>query len=303
MSQRTPPLNALKAFEVAARHGSFVAAGVELGVSSAAVSQQVAKLERFFGKLLFARHNNRISLTDAGQIIYAETAASLQTLTDLTYRLREGGVRSRLTISVLASLAGKWLPSRLGRFMNGEELIRLDIRVESDPVDFARHGIDLRICYGTRLYPDLVAAPLFQDHVLPLCTPGFRDRYLARAPEPAELRDEHLIHTNWGTAFASYPSWQEWFAEAGLARVPDAARGHRVDLASTAIDMALSGQAVCLGHRELAHAEIAAGLLVEPIPIAMPMRDRYCAVHPHAKADKAGLPQLLAALRGAPEPE
>ena len=60
MPQRTPPLNALKAFEVAARHGSFVAAGLELGVSSAAVSQQVTKLEQFFGKLLFARHNNRI---------------------------------------------------------------------------------------------------------------------------------------------------------------------------------------------------------------------------------------------------
>ena len=301
MPQRTPPLNALKAFEVAARHGSFVAAGLELGVSSAAVSQQVAKLEQFFGKLLFARHNNRIGLTDAGQIIFADTAASLQTLADLTDRVREGGVRSRLTISVLTSLAGKWLPARLGQFMNQEELIRLDIRVESDPVDFARHGIDLRICYGTHLYPDLVAVPLFQDHVLPLCTPAFRDRHLTRAPDPAELRDEDLVHTNWGTAYASYPSWQEWFAAAGLARLPDAARGHRVDLASTAIDLALSGQAVCLGHRELARDPIAAGALVEPIPVAMPMRDRYCAVHPHAKAGKAGLRQLLAALRERPD--
>ncbi|MCG8325832.1 MAG: LysR family transcriptional regulator, partial [Thiotrichales bacterium] len=96
-----PPLNALKAFEAAARTGGYVSAARELGVSPSAVSQQVRNLELFFDKQLFQRYHNRITLTDAGIAIYEESAGALETLVDMTARVLVGEARTRLVISLL----------------------------------------------------------------------------------------------------------------------------------------------------------------------------------------------------------
>ena len=144
-----PPLNALRAFEAAARTGSYVAAAEELGVSPAAVSQQVRNLEDFLGKQLFMRFNNRVLLTDAGQVVFAGASDALQSISALTEQVMSGGTRSRLVISVITSVAERWLEPRLAAFALKEKALRIELRVEGDPVDFARHNIDLRICYGT----------------------------------------------------------------------------------------------------------------------------------------------------------
>ena len=173
-----PPLNALRAFEAAARSGSYVAAASELGVSSAAVSQQVRNLEVFLGKQLFMRFNNRIVLTDAGQSIFAGATEAFQSLSSLTQQALTGTTRSRLVISVLPSVAHRWLAPRLAMFALKERSFRFELRVEDDPVDFARYDIDLRVCYGTSLYPEFKAVHLRQDEVLPMCSPA----YLLRNP-------------------------------------------------------------------------------------------------------------------------
>ncbi|WP_352580759.1 LysR family transcriptional regulator [Mesorhizobium sp. M0088] len=95
--ERLPPLNAIKAFEVAARAGSFTLAASELGVSSAAVSQQIRNLENWFGKQLFVRTGNRIALTDAGHAIYPQTAKALGDIAAIGQRMLEGGMRTRLS--------------------------------------------------------------------------------------------------------------------------------------------------------------------------------------------------------------
>ena len=290
MTRKLPPLNALKAFEAAARTGGYVPAARELRVSPAAVSQQVKNLERFFEKQLFVRHHNRLSLTDAGLAVFADSSEALERLAAMTLRTFEGEVRSRLIVSVLPSVASHWLNRRLNRRLTGflalDPAIRLDIRVEDDPVDFARHGIDIRICYGAHLYPDLANTLLVQDEVLPLCAPALLDQGVLNPSSPDTLPDTALIHTNWGPSFASHPTWADWFARAGLDRAPDVGQGHRVGMSSLAIDLAAAGAGIALGQRLLAGDELANGGLVAPFGQSVPLGHPYCAVHAHAKAQK-----------------
>ena len=293
MARRLPPLNALKAFEAAARTGGYVSAGRELGVSPAAVSQQVKNLERFFNKQLFLRHNNRLSLTDAGLAILSDSAEALERLAGMTERVLQGELRARLVISLLPSLAQRWLGRRLRGFLDVEPAIRLDIRVEEDPVDFARHGIDVRICYGHHLYPELVNHVLIQDEVQPVCTPVLVAEGLVDPARPEALQDELLVHTNWGPSFASHPSWTDWFAQLGSDRAPDSGRGHRVGMSSMAIDLALSGCGIALGQGLLAADEVSTGRLRAPFGPSIPLGHPYCVVHAHVRAQKPGVKSFV----------
>ena len=193
-----PPLNGLRAFEAAARNGSYVAAAEELDVSPAAISQQVRHLEDFLGRKLFKRFNNRVVLTDAGQAVFAGSTGALQSISSLTEQVMSGESKSRLIISVLPSIAHRWLEPQLSGLLLSEPRLRVDVRVEDDSVDFARHNIDLRMCYGSNLYPDMTTVLLNFDEVLPLCRPT----YLSRNPKAiggmTHVPDDDLIHTNWG---------------------------------------------------------------------------------------------------------
>jgi len=293
MNLKLPPLNALKAFEAAARTGSHVAAASELGVSAAAVSQQVRNLETWFGKRLFTRHNNRITLTDAGIAVYRDTARPLQDISAMSRRILGEAARGRLVISVLPSLAERWLAPHLARFAAEAPETSIDLRVEEDPVDLAQADIDLRICYGAHFYPDFRVIPLFRDTVLPMAAPAFWER-LAGGPEAAP--DSCLIHTLWGPSFASHPSWMDWFNGQGIGRDPRPAEGHRVGTSSAALALAQLGIGVALGQRHLAEREIADGSLVAPMGEALALGHPYCAVHAHGKQGRAGLATLLEVL-------
>src|SRR5690348_5734615 len=239
-----PPLNALRAFEAAARTGSYVAAAEELGVSPAAVSQQVRDLEDFLGKQLFMRFNNRVSLTDAGQAIFAGSSDALQSISALTELVMSGGTRSRLVISVITSIAERWLEPRLAAFALNDNAPRIELRVEADPVDFARHNIDLRICYGTNIYPEMNTIRLFQDEVLPLCSPAYLERNRsARTSGMEAVPDEDLIHTSWGPSFVSHPTWHAWFAKSGIDRPIDA-KGYQIGMSGLSLDLARDGVGV-----------------------------------------------------------
>jgi len=296
-----PPLNALRAFEAAARTGSYVAAAEELGVSPAAVSQQVRNLEDFLGKKLFMRFNNRVSLTDAGQVVFVGASDALQSISALTEQVSSGATRSRLVVSVITSVAERWLEPRLAAFALREKSLRIDVRVESDPVDFARHNIDLRICYGTNHYPEMNTIRLLQDEVLPLCSPAYLERNPgAKAAGMDGVPDDDLIHTNWGPSFVSHPTWHAWFAKSGIAR-PNDTKGYQVGVSSLALDLARDGVGVALGQRMMAGGDLAAGRLVPLSAIAIDLGHPYCLVHPRSKARKAGLQALIDWLmQGAP---
>jgi LysR family glycine cleavage system transcriptional activator len=286
LAARLPPLNAVKAFEASARLGGFSQAARELGVTPGAVSQQVKLLEEFFAKQLFTRRNNQLQLTDAGLAVYADSAQVIERLTDMTRRLLEGKVRSRFVISTHASVAVHWLNRRLPDFLAAEPDVRCVIRVEEDPVDFAQHHIDLRICYGQHLYPEMVTRSLIRDVVTPLCAPDYLAHRRTPLHDPQEIQDSELIHIDWGGSFASYPSWAEWLAAAGVRRSPQIELGHTTAMSSLAVDLALAGRGFALGQRLLAREELADGRLVAPFELSLALGHDYCAVHPHSRTDK-----------------
>lgn len=287
-----PPLNAIRAFEAAARHGGYVAAADELGVSPAAVSQQVRNLEDFLGKQLFRRYNNRIALTDAGQTIYSGAAAALQSISAMTEQVVSGRARSRLVISCVPSMAERWLAPRLAAWRRRVPNFRFELRSEEDLVDFSRHEIDLRLAYGQNHYPDLVTIPLVRDEVVPVCSPDYAERH-PDAPRDglASVPDDDLIHTNWGPSFVSHPTWQLWLE--GLDRVPDETRGYRVGSSSLALDLAAKGVGVALGQRHMGADDLAAGRLVVLDERPLALGHSYCLVYPPAKARKGGLIDLV----------
>jgi len=286
LTAKLPPLNAVKSFEASARLGGFSQAARELGVTPGAVSQQVKILEDFFAKQLFLRRNNQLQLTDAGLAVYAESAQVIERLSEMTRRLLEGKVRSRFVISTLPSVAVRWLNRRLEEFLAAEPEVRCEIRVEDDPVDFVRHHIDLRICYGQHLYPEMVTRRLLRDVATPLCSPGFLSRLPHALGNPADIQDSDLIHIDWGGSFASCPSWSEWFRAAGADRMPQVELGHTTSMSSLAVDLAAAGCGIALGQRMLARDELADGRLVAPFTQALALGHDYCAVHPHSRTGK-----------------
>ncbi|MGV8985129.1 MAG: LysR substrate-binding domain-containing protein [Cypionkella sp.] len=286
-----PPLNALRAFEAAARTGSYVAAAEELGVSAAAISQHIRKLEDFLGKEMFLRLNNRVILTDAGHAIFAGTSEALQSISDATGQLMSDRSRTRLVISALESVADKWLLPHLVDYARANPGFRFDLRVEPDPVDFARHNIDLRLCYGLGHYPGHRVQPLAQDVVQPMCSPAYRDNHPDLAFGLGGVLAGDLLHTSWGPSFASNPTWRLWHQKAGLKPLSET-EGFQVGRSGLALDMAREGMGVALAQRMMASADLAAGHLVILSEVSLALGHPYCLAYPHSKARKRDLAGL-----------
>lgn len=298
MTRTLPPLNALRAFEAAARHGSFLGAARELGVTPPAVSQQVKALEGYWGRRLFERRNNAIVLTDAGRAAYPAVAEGFEKIRSVNRIAETARVKTRLVISALPSVALAWLGPLLADYAHANPGFSFALRVEEEPVSFARHEIDLRLCYDSQLYPDLVVEPLLVDRVMPLCAPD----WLAARPHLtslAELEDRDLIHIDWGPAFASLPSWGDCFEAAGIERDSGSGRreGQLVSFSSLAVDFAVAGIGMALGQALLARRALAAGQLVNPFGPALPLPSPYCLVYPHARARRPDLQALIAWLK------
>lgn len=293
MPLKLPPLNSLRAFEAAARSGSYVAAAEELGVSAAAISQHIRKLEDYFGKELFLRMNNRVILTDAGHAIFAGTAGALQAISDTSVDLMSDRSRSRLVISAIESLAEKWLVPQLGDFCRAQPGFRFDLRVEPDPVDFARHNIDLRVGYGASAYPDHHVQPLAQDAVQPMCSPAYLQanpalRHLGLEAVP----ESDLLHTSWGPSFGSNPTWRSWFKKVGL-RIPSDSGGFQVGRSSLVLDLAREGLGAALAQRMMAARDLAKGQLVTLSDVTLPLGHPYCLVYPQGKAGRRDVMALV----------
>jgi LysR family glycine cleavage system transcriptional activator len=287
------PLNALRAFEVAARTGSFVQAGAELGVTAAAVSQQVKALETLYGKRLFLRQGNRIMLTDAGRAIYPRLEAALADIAALGAELREEQGRGRLVISVLPTMDEHWLIPCLRGFDAG---VGIEIRVQDDPVVLARDGVDLRVTYGGHYYPDHRVEPLFRDQIVAVAAPGIAPEGLARLPDSA------FIHTDWGAAYVTQPSWSAFWRLTGVRAAPDRRAGLVVDQTRMAMAAAKAGLGAALVPRKIARQDITAGRLILLSDTSLPMPWDYVLVYSNATARRKSLLALIAHLTGSPDP-
>jgi LysR family glycine cleavage system transcriptional activator len=287
MHRRLPPLNAVKAFEATARLGSVAMAARELHVTRGAVSQQIAKLEDFLGKALFSRHNNQLFLTDVGLAVKSASTEMMDELAAMTERLLGGGVHSGLVISLIPSIGVRWFNRHMVGFLRQYPEIHFDLRIEDDPIDFFRSPVDVRVSYGEHLYPEFVTVPFLRDRATPMCTPEFAQTHRLGDASPDALRDEYLIHIAWRAGFSSYPSWNAWFAQAGVDREPQVALGHKVDMSSLAIDLARHGEGIALGQYMLAEDELRSGALVTPFDCVIPLQYEYCAVFPRSRMRNA----------------
>ena len=280
------PLNALRAFEVAARAGSFTAAGAELGVTAAAVSQQVKALEGLVGKRLFDRQGNRILLTDAGRAVYPRLEVAFSDLSAVVADLGAVQGARPFVLSALPSLADLWLMPQLAAMGFAAAV---EVRVEGDPAVFGRGGADLRVTYGAQLYPDHRVIPLFRDHLVAVAAPGLCD-----GGDLGAVPDARLIHTDWGPDYLRQPSWRAWFAAKGSERRPDPAQGLHVGLTSLAVAAARAGAGVALVPARLAAADVAAGRLERAAPGEMALPWDYVMVFPHAFERRRALQRVVA---------
>jgi LysR family transcriptional regulator, glycine cleavage system transcriptional activator len=273
MPRRLPPLNALKAFEAAARHESFTRAAEELCVTQGAVSHQVKALEAELGLKLFNRERQRLVITEGGRAYLAVVRDAFDRIADGTERLLQRQSGSALTVSTSPNFAAKWLVHRLGRFAEVHPEIDLRVSASLQHIDFAREDIDLAVRHG-----DGTATELF-----PACSPKLLDgRNGLRSP--ADLGRFPLLHVN------DRLGWRQWLDYAGITGV-DAARGPILNQASMAIDAAVDGQGVVLARTALAAWDLIGGRLVRPFDVAMPASYAYWIVCPKAVAK---LPKIVA---------
>ena len=169
--RRLPPLNALKAFEAAARHESFTRAAEELFVTQGAVSHQVKALEAELGVKLFNRERQRLVIIEAGRQYLTILRDAFDRIALGTERLLERQSSGALTVSTSPDFAAKWLVNRLGRF--AEEYSSIDLRVSAmlHHVDFAREDVDLAVRHGDGNWPGLDVARLSAEQLFPVCSP------------------------------------------------------------------------------------------------------------------------------------
>src|SRR6201993_5315892 len=171
MRPRLPPLNALKAFEAAARHESFTRAAEELCVTQGAVSHQVKALETELAIKLFNRERQRLIITEAGRDYLAIVRDALDRIAAGTERLLQRQNAGVLTVSTSPDFAAKWLVHRLRPFSGGA--FRLDLRVSATMhhVDFAREKVDLAVRHGDGNWPGLDAIRLCSERLFAVCSP------------------------------------------------------------------------------------------------------------------------------------
>lgn len=286
--RRLPPLNALRAFEAAARHLNFSRAADELSVTPGAVSQQIQNLEDYVGAALFKRTPKGLLLTDAAQTALPALREAFDRLAEAASLLTAAVDGRRLTLTAAPSFAAKWLVPRLGKFEQAHPQVDVWLSAGMDVVDFASGEIDLAIRYGSGRYPGLEVMRLLSETVIAVASPEL----LANTPlnDPADLSKHVLLHDGSPDADDSCPDWAMWLAARGIKTV-DGNRGPRFNQSSLVIEAAVNGRGVALAKQTLAQADIDAGRLVAPLQIATAVDFAYYVVHPKTKGR---LPQVKA---------
>ncbi len=286
--RRLPPLNALRAFEAAARHLNFSRAADELSVTPGAVSQQIQNLEDYVGAALFKRTPKGLLLTDAAQTALPALREAFDRLAEAASLLTGAVDGRRLTLTAAPSFAAKWLVPRLGKFEETHPEVDVWLSAGMEVVDFASGEIDLAIRYGSGRYPGLEVIRLLSETVIPVASPEL----LAEHPlvEPTDLAKHILLHDGSPDADDSCPDWAMWLAARGIKTV-DGNRGPRFNQSSLVIEAAVNGRGVALAKQTLAQADIDAGRLVAPLQIATAVDFAYYLVHPKTKGR---LPQVKA---------
>ncbi|MGU3464684.1 LysR substrate-binding domain-containing protein [Methylobacterium sp. C33D] len=253
--RRIPSFSALRAFEAAARLGSFARASAELHLTPSAVSHQIRALERWFGRALFRRANRQALLTADGQRLLAGLSSAFDAIEAVCADLGPPSPTS-LAVHCTPSFAAKWLGPRLPAFVEAHPGIAIRLSTSADPVDLGRdEAIDILIAYGRPPGgPGLTVESLGPEEIAALCTPE-----VARAAQP-DAAGTIGPFARLDSSFSPV-RWPDWFAHNGLP-VPGGAAGAAFDRGSLVISAAVQGLGVALETLRFARDELAAGQLV-----------------------------------------
>ena len=274
MLRRLPPLNALKAFEAAARHESFTRAAEELCVTQGAVSHQVKALEAELGIKLFNRERQRLIITEAGREYLNVLRDAFDRIAVGTERLLQRQSSGVLTVSTSPDFAAKWLVNRLGRFAEAHPGIDLRVSATLHHVDFAREDVDLAVRHGDGNWPGLDVARLSTEQLFAVCSPkllGGRNRI----SKPADVLKFPLLHLD------DRKDWTRWLEAAGVANA-ELSHGPVLNRTSMVIDAAVDGQGIALARTTLAAWDLINGRLVRPLPDTLRLSKTYWIICPKA---------------------
>ncbi len=256
--RRLPSLLALRAFEAAARLGSFAAAAAELTLTPSAISHQVRALEAWFDRPLFVRSTRRVELTADGHRLLADLTQAFDLIHDACIALRAPAQRRELSVHCAPSFAAKWLGPRLARFMAQHPHITPQLTSDAVVPDLRNNtGLDVAITYGRPAEPLVRAAVEVQalgaELTLPMCSPRLLGE--GAVASPRDVLRLPLIESRLNPVH-----WADW-CRANKLRLPDAARPS-FDRGSLAIAAAVDAVGVCLETTRFAEAELARGELV-----------------------------------------
>ncbi len=264
-----PPLASLRAFEAAARHGSFRAAAEELSITQSAVSHQIAGLERRLGTALFRRRARRVELTEAGAAYYPFLRDAFERIAQGTGLVSRQALAGELMIQVYVTVAVKWLIPRLHRFQAArpEILVRMSTNQLDWEFDPATGDLGI-ICTRRPERPNLHYAHLFDARLFPVCSPA-----LAQAGtglrQPAELVNHRLLQL-----YTAEEDWRAWLEAAGVPQLAGRAQP-QFDSYLLALEAAVEGQGVAMAPHFMVASDLKAGRLVKPFAVEVRQPARW----------------------------
>jgi LysR family transcriptional regulator, glycine cleavage system transcriptional activator len=246
-------MSAVRAFEAAARNGSFRAAALELSLSPSAISHAIVNLEQSLGVVLFERDGRAIRLSAHGEQLMRHVGEAFDELRRGVDAVRNRGPQL-LRVHAAPSFAAQWLSPRLPGFLAMHPKISVRLAASTDYASFSNDEFDLDIVYGTPRGGGRVI-PLGEELITPLCAPAMAKKLHA----PADLLALLLIQSD-----RKQVRWPDWFAENGV-KPPSQQSGMRFDRSFLAIAAAADGLGVALESTLLAERELASGRLAAPL--------------------------------------
>ncbi|NIZ13147.1 LysR family transcriptional regulator [Phaeobacter sp. HF9A] len=274
-------MNALVAFEAAARHEGFKAAAQELNVTPAAISHQVKALEAELRRPLFQRHHRGVNLTETGAYLLVALQRGFETMGDAVDQLRQRSNRASVTIRVTTAVSSLWLTPKLAQFWKSHGDVSV-AQIVSDTYD-AMEDCDLSIHFGDMSREGGTCSALFRDSIMALASPEFAAANPVTTPQ--ELARLPLIHFDSGVA--GWTDWPDWFHCLGYDGPVNAS--HRVNNYIIALQAARDDMGAVLGWVGLTQGFRNSGELVPLLPLEVETaEDFYVKLHPHA-TDRARL--------------
>jgi LysR family glycine cleavage system transcriptional activator len=281
-----PGTRALRTLVSAGRHLNFTRAADELGLTPAAVSYQIKEIEDQLGVKLFVRSSRAIHLTSEGEVLFEAAGDALDIVNRATARIRRmsRSTTTQLKVTLDPHFATKWLMRRVENFRKLQPGIELRFEVSYELREFDVDDIDVAIRYGSGKYSGLSANRLFDNVIVPVCSPRLLKSGRA-LNEPRDLMHHTLAHIEWSRQGVTWPNWQMWMAAAGIHDFDDS-RTVVFGTSSDAVEAALAGEAVALADFAMIANDLSEGRLVRPFELSIkaPSEFAYFLVYPTGTA-------------------